>query len=106
MENTNNSDMLIVDHPVFGFPGNTIKFAIPIRKIKEESMEYIIIPEDGYGEECVQKCNTDKEKELIEHFGLSHYNILRVNNGKIENAHWTYEGVVWEEPIEIDMRFK
>ena len=60
-------------------------------------MEYIII--DGEG--IVEKCNTDNEKELIEHLGLSYYNILRLNNGKIQNAHWTYEGIIREEPAEM-----
>ncbi len=55
-------------------------------------MEYIIIDEEGY----VEKCNTDKEKELIETFGLAHNNILRLNNGKIQNAYWTYDEVIWE----------
>lgn len=31
-------------------------------------MEYIIIDDEGY----VEKCNTNKEKELIETFGLAH----------------------------------
>lgn len=59
-------------------------------------MEYIIIDEEGY----VEKCNTDREKDLLESFGLAHYNILRLNNGKIQYAHWTYEDVKWKDPKE------
>ncbi len=62
-------------------------------------MEYIIVDENP--EEPVKMCNTNNVVELINYFGLSHYTILRVNNGKIEWAHWTYEGVEWLEPEKI-----
>lgn len=66
-------------------------------------MEYIIVNEDP--EQEVKKINTNDEVELIEHFGLSHYTILRLKDMKIEFAHWTYNGVEWLEPIDNTSAF-
>ncbi len=70
--------------------------------VKEEKgveLEYIIISENS--EEPVKKCNTIDEIGLVEYFGLAHFTILRLVNGKIEWAHWTYSGIEWLTPDEI-----
>ncbi len=61
--------------------------------------EFIIVDEEGH----VEKCISDDKKKVVEHFGLSRYTILKIDKGKIEWAHWTYEGVEWKEPELIDI---
>lgn len=60
--------------------------------------KYVIIDENP--EEAVKMCESNNEEELIEHFGLSHCTILRINNEKVEWAHWIYKGVEWKIPEE------
>ena len=57
--------------------------------------EFIIVDEDGY----VVKCISGSEKEVVEFYDLSRYTVIKLDNGQIKYAHWTYNGVVWKEPI-------
>ncbi len=62
--------------------------------------EFVIVDKDGY----VEKCLSDDVKKVVEHFGMERCTILKIDNGKIEWAHWTYEGVIWKEPRLIDIK--